>query len=87
MTTSRKSFDSRKTWSRILTDLRNEAAYDTHHSGDASGALASEPRAAHARLTLAADDLSPTRRPNRLRRLLGRLGGPGGARLTVRRLR
>ena len=84
MTTSRRSFDSR----RILIDLRDEALHEASSPGNASGALANGTRAARARLDLAAtDELFPTRRPNRLRRMLGRLGGPGGARLTVRRLR
>ena len=83
MTTSRRSFDS----DRTLIDLRDEALNDASSLGNASGALANGTRA-RARVALAAtDELFPTRRPNRLRRLLGRPGGPDGARLTVRRLR
>jgi len=84
MTTSRRSFDS----DRTLIDLRDDALHEASSLGNASGALANGTRAARARGALVAtDELFPTRRPNRLRRLLGRLGGPGGARLTVRRLR
>jgi hypothetical protein len=84
MTTSRSSFDS----DRILTDLRDEALHEASSLGNAPGALANGTRAARARVALAAtDELFPTRRPNRLRRMLGRPGGPDGARLTVRRLR
>jgi len=84
MTTSRSSFDS----DRTLIDLRDEALHDASSLGIASGALTNERRATRARGALAAtDELFPTRRPNRLRRMLGRPGGPDGARLTVRRLR
>jgi hypothetical protein len=84
MTTSRRSFDSRRT----LIDLRDTALHEARSADNESGAFASGTRAAPARLALAAaDEYFPTRRPNRQRRLLGRLGGPGGARLTVRRLR
>jgi hypothetical protein len=84
MTTSRSSFDS----DRILIDLRDEALHEASSLGNAPGALANATRAARARVAVAAtDELFPTRRPNRLRRMLGRPGGPDGARLTVRRLR
>jgi hypothetical protein len=84
MTTSRRLFDS----DRTLNDLRDEALHEAISPGNASGAFANGTRATRARGALAAtDELFPTRRPNRLRRLLGRLGGPDGARLTVRRLR
>jgi hypothetical protein len=84
MTTSRRRFDPRRT----LTDFRDEASHDARSLGNASGALANGTRATRARLALAAtDEFFPTRRPNRLRRMLGRPGGPDGARLTVRRLR
>jgi hypothetical protein len=83
MTTNRRSLDSH----RALIDLRDEALHAARSPGNESGALASGMQAARARLALdATDELFPTRRPNRLRRLLGRQGGPGGARLTVRRL-
>lgn len=84
MTTSHSSFDS----DRILIDLRDEALHEASSLGNAPGALANGTRAARARVALAAtDELFPTRRPNRLRRMLRRPGGPDGARLTVRRLR
>jgi hypothetical protein len=84
MTTSRSSFDS----DRTLIDLRDEALHEASSLGSASGAFVNRTRAARARVALAAtDELFPTRRPNRLRRMLGRPGGPDGARLTVRRLR
>jgi len=84
MTTSRSSFDS----DRTLIDLRDEALHEASSLGNASGAFVNRTRAVRARGALAAtDELFPTRRPNRLRRMLGRPGGPDGARLTVRRLR